>query len=201
MKKLRIGLTGNAGSGKTLVAKAFAKKNIDVIDADKIARTLTDREDVRKTLIKYFSNRILLTNQMINRRKILQIIVDDPEKKKWIENFLHPLILKEMDHLIEKTTSPYVVIAMPLLLEGQYQHYVDRICLVISNESLKIERICRRDDVTPQFAKRLLNTQMPAEKSIPLADDIIDNNGTLNALYKKVDQLHHFYLKLAVKPD
>jgi dephospho-CoA kinase len=196
-KKLRVGLTGNVGSGKTLVAREFAKKGINVIDADKVARALTNKIDIRKKLVDRFSNSILLPNQLLNRRKLLQIIVDDPEKKKWIEDYLHPLIFKHVDQLLAKANSCYVVIAMPLLLECGYQTHVDRICLVTAEESIKIKRICARDGVTSKFAKRLLNTQMPPGKSMPLADDVITNNGSLNELYEKIDQLHQLYLKLA----
>jgi len=197
MKKLRVGVTGNVGSGKTIVAHEFAKKNIDVIDTDNIARMLTERHDIKKTIVTYFSNIILLPNQSLDRRKLLQIIIDYPEKKKWLEDYLHPLIFEQMNQRVEKAKSPYVIIAMPLLFEGGYRSHVDRVCLVTADDALKIERICQRDGVTPEFAKRLLKTQIPPEKSIPLADDVIANTDTLDALYEKVDQLHHLYLRLA----
>jgi dephospho-CoA kinase len=195
MEKLRIGLTGNVGSGKTAVTCFFKEKNIDVIDTDQIARVLTAEKAVKKTLVKHFSNNILLPNQTLNRKKLLQIIVENPEKKKWLENYLHPLILERMNQAIEQSKSPYVIIAVPLLFEGNYQSYFDRICLVHANEGLKIKRICQRDGMTPEFAKRLLDTQIPSEKNIGRADDIITNNGTIDELHEAVNRLHKRYLK------
>ena len=199
MKKLRIGLTGNVGSGKTIVMRFFQKKNIDVIDTDQIARMLTEKDEIKITIVKHFSNTVLLPNQALNRKKLLKIIVENSDKKKWLENYLHPLILDQMNQTIEKSQSSYVVVAMPLLFEGNYQSYFDRICLVHASEDLKIKRICQRDGVTPEFAKRLLNTQISSEKSIEFSDDVIVNNGTLIKLHKEVNRLHEKYLKLCCK--
>jgi len=195
MKKLRIGLTGNVGSGKTLVMLFFKEKHIDVIDTDQIAHELTSEDEIKANIAKHFSNIILLSNQTLNRKKLLQIIIDDPEKKKWLEHYLHPLILDRMNQAIERSKSPYVIVAVPLLFEGNYQTYFDRICLIHANERLKINRICQRDGVTPEFAKRLLKTQIASEKSIALADEVITNNGTIDELREEVNRLHKRYLK------
>jgi len=195
MKKLRIGLTGNIGSGKTLVMLFFKEKQIDIIDTDQIARELTSEDEIKANIVKHFSNIILLPNQTLNRKKLLQIIVDDPEKKKWLEHYLHPLILDRMNQAIKRSKSAYVIIAIPLLFEGNYQSYFDKICLIHANEQLKINRICQRDGVTPEFAKQLLKKQISAEKSIALADDVIPNNGTIDELREAVNRLHKRYLK------
>lgn len=200
-KKFVVGLTGNVGSGKTVVAELFAKKNIFVIDADVMARELSEQPDIKEKIIEFFSKDILLSDGSLNRKKLLQIILENPEKKEWLETLLHPLIFERMKKSIKEATSPYVIFVMPLLFEENYQTFFDRVCFVVARDDLKITRILKRDHVTSKIAHRLLNAQFPTEKGMNLADDVVTNNGTIEELIPQINRLHRLYIKRVSLPN
>lgn len=119
-KILKIGLTGGIGSGKSTVAQYFAELGVPIIDADIITHELLEKNtSVRKQLVQYFGETILDTHKNIDRKKLRTIVFDAPNKLAWLENLLHPLIEQKMLISAEKSTFPYCIFVIPLLLEKQ----------------------------------------------------------------------------------
>jgi dephospho-CoA kinase len=190
-RNLIVGLTGNAGSGKTAAAHFFSEKNIPVIDTDHIAREVVQDRRVKQNLVQHFSTSILMDNHQLNRKKLLNIVIRDMKEKKWLESYLHPIILENMIEKIKACrASSYVIVVVPLLFETDYQYYVDKTCVVTAEDSVKIKRICQRDKVSESFAVQLLNNQIAASEAIRLADMVIINNGTLADLEQQVEAVH-----------
>jgi len=195
---LKIGLTGGIASGKSTVADRFAELGIEVIDADRIARELVKPatpllERIRKELGEEFID----GEGKLDRRRLREHVFTHPEARARLEAILHPAIRSEMEARARKSTSPYVVLVIPLLVEKELQDLVDRILVVDLPETEQLARVCKRDRVDPEQARRILASQASREQRLAAADDVIDNAGSKDALRRAVDELHLEYLELA----
>ena|ERR1700742_2184368 len=112
---------------------------------------------------------------------------------------LHPLIRDHMQGEIASANGPYLVLAVPLLVEGggAQRSRVDRILVVDVEEAVQIERLAARDGSTPEQARAILAAQASRGARLDAADDILVNSGTIIQLRRGVDRLHESYLKLA----
>jgi dephospho-CoA kinase len=195
---LTIGLTGGIGCGKTTVAQYFQTLGITVIDADTIARELVAPNTPAYTAIfHHFGNDILLDSGELDRKKLRTIIFADAEQRKWLEQLLHPLILQEIYQRKKAVTAPYCVLMIPLLLEKNVYHDIDRILVIDADQDLQIARVQQRDQLSLEQINAILATQLAQQERLKLADDVIVNNDKLSRLHKQIEQLHQRYLHLA----
>lgn len=198
-KTYTVGITGGIGSGKTAASDYLAQnKQITVVDADVAAREVVEPEMPALTAIaEHFGNEVLLESGSLNRQYLRQLIFDSPEEKLWIEELLHPIIRQQIIIQLSKVTSPYGVLVSPLLFETNQHQLVDRTLLIDIPEEIQLIRSCQRDSMSEEQAQRIISTQMPREGKRQQANDIIDNQGSLQQLYAQLDQLHQQYLELA----
>jgi len=195
---LTIGLTGGIGTGKTTVANLFAEHGIIIIDADKIARELTDpHEATFQTIVNYFGSSILLKDGQLDRRKLRQIIFDDPKQREWLESVLHPPIRERIQDAIKHATSPYCIVVIPLLFETGAYSFIDRVLVVDVAEGIQIARIQKRDHATKDQIRAILNTQTDRKTRYQGASDIILNEGSVEDLKPQIETLHRLYLQLS----
>ncbi|WP_394167593.1 dephospho-CoA kinase [Photobacterium piscicola] len=193
-----IGLTGGIGSGKTTVANMFADYGIDLIDADIIAREVVAVGSVGLARItKKFGNRILLSDGNLDRSQLRTVIFSDPQLKNWLNQLLHPLIREKMLADIERATSPYCLLIVPLMIENNLQTMADRLLVVDVDQQTQIMRTQQRDNVSLEQIKNILAAQASRQQRLDAADDIICNNSDNQALLTQVAQLHLHYLALA----
>ena len=175
---LKIGLTGGIGSGKTTIANLFAKLKIDIIDTDLIAHELVQpNTPILKKIIHRFSESILNQNRSLNRQKLASIIFSSPKQKKWLEDLLHPLIWQTVQKKLTATTSAYVIIIVPLLIETACYKKVDRILVVDIDEETQLQRLLNRDGKKRTLVdiKKIIASQCSRATRLAYADDIIDN--------------------------
>ena len=195
---LSIGLTGGIGSGKSTAASFFIDHYITVIDSDQIARMIVSPGSPALSHIQaHFGDDILDSRGHLNRQKLAEIIFLDAAEKKWLEELLHPLIRKEQQRQIDSAKSSYVVIEIPLLVENQLSETVDRVLLIDCPESLQKERALRRGKQSEQQIDRTIAAQASREQRQEIADDIVLNNGSTEAMRKQLEKLHQDYLTLA----
>ena len=193
-----IGLTGGIASGKTYAANIFKSLGATVIDADVIAREVVAKgTPALAEITAHFGDSILDTRQELNRDLLRDKIFADVTEKKWLENLLHPIIRKEIQHRLTKVITPYCLLVIPLLLETNYQDLVNRILVIDAPEQLQIDRACKRDNSQPEKIKQIMLTQASRSQRLALADDIIVNDGDLTKLTKQVEKLHEFYYSLS----
>ena len=193
-----IGLTGGIGSGKTTVANVFAEYGIDLIDADIIAREVVAVGSVGLARItEKFGNSILLNNGNLDRSQLRTVIFSDPQHKEWLNQLLHPLIREKMLADIDRATSPYCLLIVPLMVENNLQTLTDRLLIVDVDQQTQIMRTQQRDNVSLEQIKSILAAQASRQQRLDAADDIICNNGDNQALLTQVAQLHQHYLALA----
>ena len=195
-----LGITGGIGSGKTAVTDIFSELNIDVIDADIASRKAVEKGSSSfKEIEDHFGSEIILNDGNLDRQKLREVIFDKEEEKDWLEKLLHPQILKIIKSELAESRPSYTILVSPLLFEtGQYK-LCSRTLLVDVEEKLQIARASKRDNVSEEQIKSIIEAQMPRSEKISLANDIVINNGTLEDLRKEIISLHNNYLKLSDK--
>lgn len=198
-----IGLTGGIGSGKTSIANLFQQHfNIDLVDADVVARQVVEPNTIGlKAITEHFGTQILTSDGKLDRAQLRECIFSDPTKKQWINALLHPLIRAEITHQLTQTTSPYVILVVPLLVEGDWKTLVDRILVIDASPETQISRTCTRDKVPASQVRAILNSQASRQDRLSFADDVINNDSPLTqeikqALLLEVTQLHQKYMSL-----
>ena len=197
-RRLRIGLTGGIASGKSTVARLFTDLRVPVIDADVAARTVVapgTRGLAR--VIERFGPGILAKNGELDRRALRDLIFSDAGSRRDLEIILHPLIRADMERSADRAVGPYIVMAIPLLIEGGPSDRVDRILVVDVDEAVQLRRVMERDGCTAEQARAILASQAGRSARLAAADDVLQNTGTVTDLRQAVDRLHEHYLRLA----
>jgi len=193
---LVIGLTGGIGSGKSVVSTLFEQLNVPVIDADVIAKQLTEPNTSAFTKIHgHFGNNIL-QGKVLNRKKLRDIIFTEPKEREWLEKLLHPLIAQEIKNQVQRLTAPYCIVSIPLLLEVAPYEFIKRVLVVDADEETQIQRVMARDHVSHDAVRAIMTTQITRDERLSRADDVIDNNLDLPHLENQVLELHKKYLEI-----
>jgi dephospho-CoA kinase len=179
---LNVGLTGGIACGKTTVAQMFVRHGAYLIDLDKLAQdVVVPQLPAWQEIVELFGDNILLVDGNINRNKLAKIVFADKEKLKKLNGIVHPRILAEWSQslgAIEKKNKKAIVISeVPLLFEENLQKMVDLSILVVITPEEQINRLMVRNDLTEEEAKRRLQSQLPIEEKIKMADIVIENRG------------------------
>lgn len=195
---LRIGLTGGIGSGKSTVCRLFAAYGVPIIDADEVSRELVEPgQPALAAILDYFGETLLTHEGRLDRARLRALIFAQPQQRQKLEALLHPLIRQRMLQLAQATSAPYLIFAIPLLVESGWQALVDRILVVDSPVELQYLRTAERDRTSRSQVEAIIATQAPREARLNLADEIIDNSGDMAHLQRQVEQLHQRYLRMA----
>lgn len=193
-----VGLTGGIGSGKSAVSKRFEQLGITVVDADIVAREVVlPGEPALNKIARQFGSDILLGDGNLNRTALRKIIFDQPEKREWLEQLLHPLIRERILLQLTQASSPYAILASPLLLETDQHLLVDHTVVVDIDEATQISRTTVRDSTDTAQVKAIIAAQMPREERLAHADTIIDNSGSEELLQPQIEALHNRFVTLS----
>jgi dephospho-CoA kinase len=197
-RRLRIGLTGGIASGKSTVAQRFTDLGVPVIDADVAARAVVaSGTPGLARVIERFGPGVLAQNGELDRRALRDLIFSNPGARRDLETILHPLIRADMKRSADQAVGPYVVMAIPLLIEGGPSDRVDRILVIDVDEAVQLRRVMERDGSTAEQARAILASQASRSARLAAADDVLQNSGTVTDLRQAVDRLHERYLRLA----
>jgi dephospho-CoA kinase len=197
-RRLRIGLTGGIASGKSTVAGRFTELGVPVIDADVAARAVVAAGTPGlAAVVQRFGPGVLAESGELDRRALRNRIFSDPASRRDLEAILHPLIRAHMDREAQICDGPYIVMAIPLLVESGLRDRVDRILVVDVEEAVQLERLQARDGSTPDEARAILKSQAGRSARLAAADDVLPNGGSVMELRQAVDRLHEQYLHLA----
>lgn len=175
-----LGLTGGIGSGKSTVAAWFAGQGVPVLDADQMAREVLTPQAVRDLFGPEF-----LEGSAINRKKLGELVFANPAERAKLEALTHPLIAQKLQEelaKLEQAGHDLVVYEAALIFEKNIQNRFDSTILVTAPESVRLERLLKRGDLTRDEAMKRMKAQMPEAEKTKLATIVIDNSGSLKDL-------------------
>lgn len=196
----RVGLTGGIASGKSAVVQAFARRGVPVIDTDALAREVVEPgQPALAAVAAEFGADLLAADGRLDRRRLRALVFADAACRRRLEAILHPAIRAALAARIARVTAPYVVIAIPLLVEAGLKDSVERVLVVDCPPALQMARLAARDGETSEGAAAILAAQATREQRLAAADDVLVNTATLAALDAQVADLHERYLALAGK--
>ena len=178
-----IGLTGGIASGKSTVARMMQKAGIPIVDADVVAREVVKvGEPAYKHIVEHFGESVLLEDGAINRQALGNIIFHQEEKRKKLNEIVHPAVRGKMKEDAAKYIQeghPIVVMDIPLLFESKLTHLVEKTIVVYVDEPTQLQRLMERNSLSEEDALARIHSQMPLKEKLKLADEVIDNNGTI----------------------
>jgi dephospho-CoA kinase len=190
--KLRVGLTGGIGSGKSTVAARLVEHGAELIDTDAIARTLTLAGGAAIDAIRdAFGAAFIAADGALDRARMREAVFADADARRRLEAILHPLIGAEVERRAAASNAALTVLDIPLLVEsGRWRGRVDRVWLVDCAEVLQIDRVMARSGWTESAVRAVLSQQATRAARRAAADAVIDNDGIgLEQLGREVDAL------------
>ena len=194
MKKHRIiGLTGQTGAGKSTVSQTLSQKGAAVINADELVSLLyTPNSVCLKTLAAQFGADILKEDKSLDRQKLAKRAFADKQSTKLLGEIVHPFVLTLF---LEKTSQlvqegyKCIVFDDPQLFESKANIFCDYVVSVIADKDLRLERICKRDNISAEMAESRINAQYSQEFFMENSDFVIENNGSEEQLREKAGNL------------
>lgn len=174
-----IGVTGNSGSGKSEISKILSNKiNAKIIDADKVVKELyTPGQEYYNKILELFGNKVLENNNKLNRNKIAEIIYNNESEREKLNNLTYKYVVDEIKKRVKKEKNINIIIDAPLLFESKLDEICDITVAVLAEKSLKINRICTRDNIEQKIAISRLAIQKEDSYYQKKADYIVTNNG------------------------
>lgn len=199
-KKIKkIAVTGGAASGKSTVCSCLEKKGLPVISLDAISRDVVQPGmPAYKKIVASFGEEVLQNDGSLNRPVLRDMITRDPQRRKALESWVQPEILRMMQDKInqyEKQGRPAVVVEVPLLFELNLEKKFDVSVLVAVEKNIQIRRLTSRDCVSEDAAKALVDIQMALDEKKKRADIIIENNGSYEMLCSSTEKVFKIYFE------
>lgn len=190
----RIGLTGSIATGKSTVTNMLKELGAFVIDCDKTARDVVAPGTRGLAKIEAaFGKDAVAADGSMDRVYIGDLVFRNPGMKKRLENILFPLIFEALDEellrLEREGATPVVFLDMPLLYEVKYDSYVDEVWLVYVPFEVQLSRLMKRNGYTKEEALLRIHSQISVDKKKSLAQQVIDNSGTLEDTKEQVRSL------------
>ena len=178
---LLVGLTGGIATGKSLVSQILKELGAYIIDADKIARQVVEPEKPAWfEIVKFFGRDIINKDKTINRKRLGEIIFNDPVKKRKLEEIVHPKVIEEENRLVKeygrKNPNGIVIIDAALLIEAGSHKRVDKLIVVYADKETQFKRLSERDGLSRADAEKRTASQLPLDKKVKMADFVIDNS-------------------------
>lgn len=187
---LLVGLTGNIGSGKSTVAQMLSERGATIIDADVLARRAVELGTAGfEKIIAKWGAAVLGPDGHLDRAALRRVVFADHEQLEELNQIVHPEVERLRGRLVEqarKRGDRLVICDIPLLFERHMTDRFDRIILVDAHRGIRLERLVKDRGLTETEAMDMIAAQMPAELKRARADFIIENDGTLTQLERRV---------------
>lgn len=187
MKK--IGITGNIGSGKSYVCTMFENLGIPVFYSDDETKKLYLVPSVKTLIINRFGNEVYFEDGTLNRKLLSYHLFKNEEAMKFIESVLYPALNQHFDEWCEQQTTPYVLYESAILFEKNYEKFFDKIIFVSAAESIRLQRVMKRDDCSEENVRSRMRLQLNEETKISRADFVIYNDG-IKAVEPQVEAIN-----------
>lgn len=203
MARFRVGLTGGIASGKSAADAAFAALGVAVADADVIARELVQPgQAALDEIVAHFGAEVLAADGQLDRASLRRRIFANPADKVALEAILHPRIRNELEVRTAEAPGDIAIASIPLLTEGGGRDaypWLDRILVIDVAPETQRTRLMARDHIDATLADQMIGAQSTREARLAIADDVIRNEDSFDALRNRVNELHRFYRSLAAE--
>jgi len=197
---LVVALTGGIAAGKTQVSDRFAARGVPVIDTDHLAReVIAPGTEGLAAVRSTFGEAIMNADGTVNRQALSERIFSDADARRKLEAITHPRIRARVSAALRELETPYALVVIPLLAETGWQDLADRVLVVDAPASLQRARLMQREQIDADQAARRLASQASREQRLAIADEVIDNTATPEALDDAVSALDRQYRALAEK--
>ncbi|WP_286033452.1 dephospho-CoA kinase [Fusobacterium necrogenes] len=186
-----VGLTGGIASGKSTVSNLFRKCGIEIVDADKVAKDISEKKESIKKISSIFGKDILDSDGKIIREKLREKAFKNRELLQELNKIIHPQVMEYFKRKKEENSKDEILIFdIPLLYEAKMEYLCDKIIVVGVDVQKQIRRVVARDGSSKELAKKIISNQMPLDEKIKKADIVIMNDGTLDELEEKVMKIY-----------
>lgn len=195
-----IGLTGGIGSGKTTVSQILSDMGAMVLDADKIGHELySSHTETWQLVVGAFGEDILQPSGEIDRRKLGQVVFNDPQALARLNRIMHPrmygIVKEKIEDEVRKGTKVMVVEAA-ILLEAHWTPLVDQVWVVQAPEDVVIQRLRDKNGFSEEQARSRIRSQLSPQERAKQADVIINNDGDLSAVRSNVEAQWEKHIKV-----
>lgn len=201
MSDFIVGLTGGVASGKSEVTRRFAALGITVADADIAAREAVAAGSAGLAeVVAAFGPEVLADNGELDRAAMRRRVFAHPDARRRLEAIVHPRVRAALQVACGTAAGPYVIAAIPLLAEGGGRTaypWLDRILVIDVSQDVQHARLLRRDGIDHALADRMIGAQATRRQRLAIADDVIVNDGPVEALDAHVAALDRRYRSLA----
>jgi len=191
-----FGVTGGIGSGKTAVCNFLKEKKIPIIEADPLARDLTNHSpEIRQTLVAEFGKDVYLDSGNLNKDLLSQLVFSDAATRERVNQIIHPPVFKAIQdrvNQLKQENQSLAGVEAALIFESKMERILNAVIVVTAPMKKRIEWIKSRDGFSQEEILKRINSQMPLEEKIKRADYVIDNDHALSDLAEKVDELYNW---------
>ncbi len=189
-----VGLTGGIACGKSTVASMFADLGVSVIDADDLAREVVEPGTPGlQMIVDEFGKEVLDEAGGLDRKKVGEMVFGDEEARETLNAIMHPLIgAAGAKHIMARQDSPapYLLYEAALLVETRAYEAFSALIVVSADESLQRLRLIARDGFSAPEANARIESQLPLERKVAVADYVVTNNGDLDSTREQVAAIH-----------
>lgn len=184
---VKVGLTGGIGSGKTTVSNFLLDYGIPVYNSDSKGKTLMNTNlELKNNIVSIFGERVY-DNGILNTNLLSNIVFNDSTKIEQLNNLVHPKVAQDFNQWVGKNNNkPILVKEAAILIESGAYLNMDKIILVVSEKSTRINRVSKRDNFDLESIEKRINLQLKDNEKIKYADYIIENNSSLEHLKLEV---------------
>ncbi len=180
-----VGITGGIGSGKSAVSSFLRDKGWFVVDFDELVRKALDMEHVVKEISQVLGDHVIKDGKL-DKKAVSKIVFSDREKRKKIEDIIHPIVEKMAFDIAYGSGKEIVAFDAPLLIETGFWRKMDRVILVKAPLELRIKRASERLKISEDEVMKRISSQMDDKEKERFADYVIENDGSLEDLKEKV---------------
>lgn len=189
-----VGLTGGIASGKSTVAGIFEDFGVPVIDADVIAREIVEPgEPALDEIEETFGSAVIDEDGALDREALGSIVFGDDEARARLDAITHPRVAERMATRARDLSDEghrWIIYDAALIVENDLHEWLDALIVVSVDRATQIERLIRRDNLDRGQAVERIESQLPLEEKVAVADYVIDNNGTLEDTIEQVERLY-----------
>lgn len=198
---LLFGVTGGIGSGKTVVCSRLKDKNIPIIEADSLAKELTNTlPEIREQLVANFGSEIFAASGAMDKERLARLVFSDATAREKVNRIIHPHVLyaiRNQARQFRQLGNPLVGVEAALIYESGMEKMLDAVVVVDAPLSHRMQWIQQRNRLPVAEVRKRIDAQMAIEEKVARADYVLQNDGALTDLARKVDELHLWLLKQA----